>query len=122
VVSKDKKGHEEWYNKMNSVILNGKIIDITTLEKVVYITILCNNGKSEGEFIPVTIFNTEFFNKYFYKGKWISILGHIHMNRHDKSTHKKAEVIADQIYFSGDAQEIDHFVNECLQSQTGHPE
>lgn len=100
---------------MNTVILNGKIIDIRPRENVVYITLLCHNGKSVGEFIPVTIFNTTFFNRYFYKDKWVSIHGHIHMNGHDKSTHKKMEIIADELYFSGDAQELDHLVNQSLQ-------
>lgn len=107
---------------MNQVLLNGKIIDIRTLDKVVYITLLCHNGRSEGEFVPITIFNTNFFNRYFYKGKWMSVLGHIHMNGHDKTTHKKPEIIADEIFFSGDAQEVDKFVNDCMASPYTHPE
>lgn len=98
---------------MNKVHLNGKIIDITTLDKVIYITLLCRNGRRESEFIPVTIFNTEFFNRYFYKDKWISIVGYIHMNNHGEK-YKKMEIIAEEILFSGDAKEIDLFINEQL--------
>lgn len=99
---------------MNVVTLNGKIIDIRTRDKVVYVTLLCHNGKTSGEFIPVTIFNTQFFNRYFYIGKWISIKGYVHMNGHDKNQYKKMEIIADEIYFSGNANEIDMLVNESL--------
>lgn len=99
---------------MNKVHLNGKITDITTLDKVIYITILCRNASGKGEFIPVTVFNTNFFNRYFYKDKWITIVGHAQMNGHKKDEYKKLEIIADEIYFSGDATEIDLLVNQEL--------
>jgi len=97
---------------MNKVLLNGKITNVTTLEKVVYATILVHT-KTGGEFIQVTIFNTDFFNKYFYKGKWISVEGHLHMNDKSKnSEYAKMEIIADEIHFSGNLSDFDKFVNE----------
>lgn len=96
---------------MNKVIINGKITQVRTLDKVIYINVLVHN-KSGGEFIPVTIFDTAFFNKYFYKGKWISIEGHIHMNEHKKDEYAKIEIIADEIHFTGNLTEFDQFVNE----------
>jgi hypothetical protein len=38
------------------------------------------------------------------------------MNGHKKDQYKKMEVIADEIFFSGDAQEVDKFINEQLQT------
>lgn len=101
---------------MNKVLINGKITNITTLDRVIYISVLCH-GKEGAEFIPVTIFNTKFFNRYFYKGKWISIEGHIHINTHKIGEYGKPEIIADQISFSGDAAEVDKFVEEQLRNQ-----
>lgn len=84
---------------MNCVQLTGKIHDIRKSSKVTYITLICRDGKSS-DFIDVTLFRSEFFDKYFSKGKWISILGHLH-----KSSYQGAhwlEVIADKLYFAGD--------------------
>lgn len=100
--------------EMNKVLLNGKITSIRTLDKVIYVNILCH-GQAGPEFIPVTIFNTKFFNRYFYKGKWISIEGHIHINAHKIGEYGKPEIIADQINFSGDAAAVDKFVEEQLE-------
>lgn len=99
---------------MNKVQLNGKIIDIKTREKVTYATLLCHNGKGKPEFIPVTIFNNIFFNRYFYKDKWVAVSGYLQMNGHDKTAYKKMEVIVEEIFFSGDASEIDHMINQEL--------
>lgn len=97
---------------MNKIILNGKITSVTTLDKVVYISVLVHT-KGGGEFIPVTIFNTDFFNKYFYKGKWICIDGHVQMNKMAKGhEYGKLEIIADDIHFSGNLDDFDKFVNE----------
>ena len=96
---------------MNKVIINGKITNVRTLDKVIYINVLVYN-KQGGEFIPVTIFDTDFFNKYFYKGKWINIEGHVKMNDHKKGEYARLEIIADEIHFTGNISEIDQLVNE----------
>ena len=107
MVEKSRKKEKQ----MNKVIINGKITNVKTLDKVIYINVLVHN-KQGGEFVPVTIFDTDFFNKYFYKGKWINIEGHVKMNNHKEGEYAKLEIIADQIHFTGNLTEFDQFVNE----------
>ena len=85
---------------MNTVNLCGKIVRIKEMPKVTYVTIAIRGGKGATEFVPVTVFQTEFFSKYFEEKKWIGILGHIHVN--NESHGYSTEVIADNIYFVGD--------------------
>lgn len=85
---------------MQTVILAGKIIRKRDFDKVSYITIACKEGKAETEFIPVTIFQTDFLTKYFTEGKWIGIRGHIHINKHNNEY--ATEIIADDLFFIGD--------------------
>lgn len=99
---------------MNKVIVNGKISDIKPFDKVIYAKICSRTGK-DYEFIPVTIFNTEFFKRFFYVGKWICIEGHIHINNHNNEY--STEIIADEIHFIGDANEIDEKVAEFFREQ-----
>lgn len=94
---------------MNKVILAGKIIRETRNDKVTYATIMCRSRK-EYEYISVTIFNTDFYNKYFRKDKWILIEGHIHINKHNETY--TTEIIVDDISFIGDATEIDLAISE----------
>lgn len=84
---------------MNCVQLTGKLHDIRKGSKVTYVTLICRDGKSS-DFIDVTLFRNEFFDKYFSKGKWISILGHLHKSSY-QGVHR-LEVIADKLYFAGD--------------------
>lgn len=96
---------------MNKVIISGKITDVKPFDRVIYVKICTRTGK-EYEFIPATIFNTEFFKRYFYVGKWITIEGHVHVNKHeDKYT---TEIIVDEMHFSGDANEIDTKIAEIF--------
>lgn len=84
---------------MNCVQLTGKIHDIRKGSRVTYVTLICRDGKSS-DFIDVTLFRSEFFDKYFSKGKWISILGHLHKSSYQGVN--RLEVIADKLYFAGD--------------------
>lgn len=89
---------------MNSVSLCGKIISIKNVsEKVVFITVYCRNGKLK-EYIDVTIFKPEFFNRYFTQGMWISISGYLHKN---KERDYRIEVIATNIGFAGDCRDLE---------------
>ena len=97
--------------KMNKILINGKITRVKPFEKVIYATI-CTRTGNDYEFIPVTIFNTEFFKRYFYVGKWIAIEGHIHVNQHNDNY--TTEIIVDEMNFSGDANEIDANIARVL--------
>lgn len=101
----------ERVKKMNKILINGKITRVKPFEKVIYATI-CTRTGNEYEFIPVTIFNTEFFKRYFYVGKWIAIEGHIHVNQHNDNY--TTEIIVDEMNFSGDANEIDSKIAKVL--------
>jgi len=85
---------------MNQVNICGKIIRINNRGKVAYATIAVKTSADNVEFIPVTIFQAEFFLTHFHEKKWIGITGHVHVNgrEHKYST----EIIADNIYFIGD--------------------
>lgn len=85
---------------MNTVNLCGKIVRIKEMPKVTYVTIAIKGSRNVTEFVPVTIFQTDFFSKYFQEKKWIGILGHIHVN--NESHGYSTEIIADNIYFVGD--------------------
>ncbi len=94
---------------MNKVIITGKIIRETRTDNVTYTTIMCRSRKAY-EYITVTIFNNEFYNKYFRKDKWISIEGHIHINQYEKAYN--TEIVADNIFFVGDATETDIAISD----------
>ena len=83
---------------MNNVNICGKIQSIKEFEKVTYITVHCKDSRNN-EFLDVTLFDTKFFNRYFCKGQWIGILGHIHKNQNREY---RLEIIADSLYFVGD--------------------
>lgn len=85
---------------MNQVNLCGKIIRIHEKGKVTFVKLAIRSGRSDTEFIPVTVFQTEFFKKYFHPGKWLGVRGHIHVTgeEHGYTT----EIIADDLYFIGD--------------------
>lgn len=101
---------------MNKVIITGKIIRIKTFEKVIYATI-CTRTNGEYEFIPVTIFNTDFFKKYFYEKKWITVEGHIHINQHENNY--ITEIIADELHFTGDSNEVDKALVDLINQAKG---
>lgn len=101
---------------MNEVIIAGKIIREKRLDKVTYCTICVRTGK-EYEYITVVVFNTQFYNKYFYTGKWILIRGHLHINQ--KENTYETEIIADDLNFIGEPSETDVYVNEFYAE---HPE
>ena len=107
------KNHEMWFKgvNMNKVIINGKITNVKPFDKVIYATICSRTGK-DYEFIPVTIFNIEFFKRYFYVGKWISLEGHIHVNKHNDEYN--TEIIVDEMHFVGDANELDSKIAEIF--------
>jgi len=84
---------------MNTVNLCGKIHAIKDFGNVLYLTIHCKDSRNN-EFLDVTIFDGTFFNRHFCKGMWIGILGHIHKNKYKDY---KQEIIADSLYFVGDA-------------------
>lgn len=86
---------------MNKTIICGRIHEIRKREKCTYITIMAYT-QNRNEFIDVTLFNrqSEFFNKYFQTGQWISIDGHLHNNTYNGIT--QLTVIADNINFCGD--------------------
>lgn len=94
---------------MNKVIITGKIIREQRNDNVTFITIMTRSRK-EYEYIPVIIFNNEFYNKYFRKEKWISVEGHIHINLHSQTY--TTEIIADHIFFVGDATETDIAISD----------
>lgn len=94
---------------MQSTIIVGKIIRMHKGEKVSYITIACREGKESVEFIPVTVFQTEFINKHFHEGKWIGVKGKIHINKHNNSY--DMEIISEDLFFVGEKpqEEINSF-------------
>lgn len=94
---------------MNKVIITGKIIRETRKEKVTYATIMCRSRKAY-EYIPVTIFNHGFYNKYFRRDKWITIEGHIHINQHENTYN--TEIVADNMFLVGDATEADIAISD----------
>jgi len=94
---------------MNEVILAGKIIREKRLDKVTYCTICVRTGK-EYEYITVVIFNNQFYNKYWYNGKWIMVRGHIHINQKDNVY--ETEIVADELSFIGDPSEADTYVSD----------
>lgn len=96
---------------MNKVIISGKLTDVKPFDNVIYAKICARTGK-DYEFVPVTIFNTEFFKRYFYVGKWISVEGHIHINKYQNQY--ITEIIADEIHFTGDASELDAKIAEVF--------
>lgn len=85
---------------MQNVTIIGKIIRQWDSEKVSYITIACKEGRDNIEFIPVTVFQTEFLKKHFHKGKWIGVKAHIHVNK--RGNEYITEIISDDLYFVGD--------------------
>ena len=95
---------------MNIVNICGKIQQIRRFPNVTYATIYCKDGK-QNEFLDVTIFNNEFFNKYFSKGQWIAITGHLHNNKYDDKF--RIEIIVDRIGFAGN-KETEEFPNVQL--------
>lgn len=97
---------------MQTVILVGKIIRKRDFDKVTYITIACKEGKAETEFIPVTVFQTDFLNKFFHEGKWIGIRGHIHINKHNNEY--VTEIIADDLFFIGDKPQENQGKNDFM--------
>lgn len=99
---------------MNKVILNGKIANVKLLDKVIYCTLCCRTEK-DYEFVPLTIFNIEFFKRYFYQGKWMAVEGHIHTNKHNNEY--KTEIIVDEMHFSGDASETDTKIAEIFREE-----
>lgn len=94
---------------MNKVIITGKIKRITILDKVIYATVTTYK-KGEYEYIPVTIFSVEFFKKHFYEGKWVSIEGHIHVNKQNEKY--ITEIIADDILYCGEKTETDDLIQQ----------
>lgn len=99
---------------MNKVVLVGKISNINHLDKVSYITV-CTYHNGTYQYIPVTVFKSEFFKKYFYEQKWCTIEGHINVNKYKDQY--KTEIIADHINFTGEATEIDKTIQEVYHSQ-----
>lgn len=99
---------------MNNVTIVGKIQRMTLLEKVVYITV-CSCRRGEYEYIPVTVFQVDFFKRNFYEGKWIAIEGHLHINKQNEKY--ITEVIADNISFCGTLTETDEYIKQ-VQSLT----
>lgn len=94
---------------MNKVIITGKIIRDVRKDNVTFVTIMVRSRK-EYEYISVIIFNNEFYNKYFWENKWISIEGHIHINQHNDTY--TTEIIADDIFFVGEPTEMDTVISE----------
>lgn len=87
---------------MQNVTIIGKIIRQWDGDKVSYITIACKEGRDNIEFIPVTVFQTDFLKTHFYKGKWIGVKAHIHVNK--RGNDYITEIISDDLYFVGDKQ------------------
>lgn len=84
---------------MNSVNLCGKIHKITNFGTVSFVTVHCRDSRNS-EFLDVTVFDNKFLNRYFTTGSWIGVHGRIHKNA--KQGYKQ-EIIADNLYFVGDA-------------------
>lgn len=104
---------------MNKVIITGKIVrDYRESEKVIYATICTWSGKSY-EFIPVTIFQVDYYKRYFYKEKWITIEGYIHVNK--RGEEYETEIIASNLYFAGEMSDTDKLVNEYYNEKNTMP-
>lgn len=95
---------------MNKIILSGKITNTNVLDKVVYCTV-CTRTRDNYEYIPVTIFQTEYFKNNFYEGKWITIEGHIHINKHDNKYVN--EIIVDNMEFCGAKTQTDKDIEQA---------
>lgn len=89
---------------MNNVSLVGKIIRKNEMSNVTYLTIAVKTAKKDTEYISVTVFQTDFVKQYFPENKWIGILGHIHINKHNDKY--STEIIADDLYFVGDKTQV----------------
>lgn len=89
---------------MNKVILVGKIERIVKYENVT-LTTICVYQNGHYEYIPVKIFNNEFFNRYFFPDKWCTIEAHVSVNGYNNKY--ETEIIADNILFTGEAKEAD---------------
>lgn len=90
---------------MNLVVITGCIQSITMFEKVCYIKIRVRQSSNVTEWITVTSFSPKFIQEHFYKGKWISIIGHIHINQ--TNDEYKTEIIADDIKFVGNKEQFE---------------
>lgn len=85
---------------MNNVCLSGRIHEIRRSARCTYITLMIT-GQHDTQWLDVTLFEhqTRFFDKYFSKGKYINIIGHLR-----KTTYKdqiRLECVADSIGFCG---------------------
>lgn len=104
---------------MNNVTIVGKIKRMTLFDKVVYITV-CASRRGEYEYIPVTVFQVDFFKRNFYEGKWIAIEGHVHINQQNGKY--ITEIIADNISFCGELTETDEYIKQLNALTTNEPE
>jgi single-stranded DNA-binding protein len=84
---------------MNLVVITGCIQSIKFFDKVCYIKIRVRQSSELTEWISVTCFSPDFVKKYFHDGKWISIIGHIHIN--NQNNEYNTEIIVDDIKFVG---------------------
>lgn len=64
---------------MNKVILTGKVVRVSSREKVAYLTLSVRTNKTY-EYIDVTTFSVEFVKKYIAPEDYITVCGYIHVN------------------------------------------
>lgn len=103
---------------MNRIVIMGRLTKDPDLKSTGSGVSVCNttiavdrnfteNGKREADFFPIVAWrhNADFLNKYFTKGRWIYVDGHMQSRKwQDKQGNDRItwEVIADEIGFCGD--------------------
>ena len=64
---------------MNKVILSGRVVRISSREKVAYLTLSVRTNRAY-EYIDITTFSVEFVKKHITPEDYISVCGYIHIN------------------------------------------
>lgn len=90
---------------MNNVCISGRIHDYRTSNKCVFLTVMVTS-QHETQWLDVTLFENQakFFLKYFEKGKYINIIGHLRKTNYNGNF--RQECIADNISFCGAKQDF----------------
>lgn len=106
---------------INSVVIVGRIASIyKENEKATFVTVAVTD-KYKTEFIPCVAFqqNKKFLDRYFQKGKWISIQGRISVQE-NAGEEKRINIVINEATFTGDKKLESHFgeVNEAEKTTT----
>lgn len=106
---------------MNKVALTGRVHEIRSLAKCIYITLICRT-RSHNEFLDIVLFDRHraFAEQWINKGSWIAVDGHLSKStRTDKDGVRRSElsIIADNIDMVGKPPETP---SQAPQGNNGH--